>query len=75
VVFVGRHIPGKAQVVINAEDGFPGCQIAQGLDYVEAEDQALDDRIQDDAFRTIRGYCSGEERAENRRSAGIGAYE
>ena len=47
VVLVRRHIPGKAQVVIDAEDGVFGRQIAQGLDGVESEDQALDELLKD----------------------------
>jgi hypothetical protein len=43
MVLVGRHIPGKTHVVIDAEDGALGRQITQGLDCVEAEDQDLNE--------------------------------
>ena len=47
MVLVGRHIPGKTHVVVDAEDGVLGRQIAQGLDCVEAEDQALDEILEE----------------------------
>lgn len=47
VVFVRGLVPGEAQVVIDAEDGIFGRQIAQRLDGVEAEDQTLDEPFKD----------------------------
>jgi len=32
VIFVGRFVFGEAQVVVDAKDGIPGSEIAQGLD-------------------------------------------
>jgi len=42
VAFVGWLVFGEDHVVVDAKDGVLGSQIAQGLDDVEAEDQALD---------------------------------
>ena len=43
VALVGWLVFGKAHVVMDAKDGVLGRQIAQGLDGIEAEDQALDE--------------------------------
>jgi len=51
------HISGKTQVVVDAEDGILGLQIAQGLDSVESEDQALNELLEEHfrlvVFRTM----------------------
>lgn len=43
VALVGWLVFGKAHVVMDAKDGILGRQIAQGLDGIEAEDEALDE--------------------------------
>ena len=82
MVLVGRHIPGKAQVVIDAKDGVFCRQIAQGLDCIEAEDQALNELFKEHpglvVFRAVQFepfvvIVLAKTCAENRRRAGIGA--
>lgn len=43
VAFVGWLVFGEAHVVVDAKDGVLGRQIAQGLDGIKAEDEALDE--------------------------------
>ena len=47
MAFVGWLVFGEAHVVMDAKDGVPGCQIAQGLDDIEAEDEALDEVLEE----------------------------
>ena len=42
MVLVGWIVFGKTHIVVDAKDGIFGRQIAQGLDSIEAEDQARD---------------------------------
>jgi hypothetical protein len=43
VAFVGRLVFGEAHVVVDAKYGVLGSEIAQRLDGIEAEDEALDE--------------------------------
>ncbi len=47
VAFVGWLVFGEAQVVMDAKDGIFGGKIAQGLDGIEAEDEALDEVLKE----------------------------
>jgi hypothetical protein len=47
VAFVWRLVFGEAHVVVDAKDGVFGSQIAQGLDGIEAEDEALDEVLKE----------------------------
>lgn len=40
---VGWLVLGEAHVIVDAKDGILGSEIAQGLDGIEAEDEALDE--------------------------------
>lgn len=47
MAFVGRLVLGEAHVVVDAKDGIFGGEIAQGLDGIEAEDEALDEVLKE----------------------------
>ena len=47
VALVGWLVLGEAHVVVDAKDGIFGSQIAQGLDDIEAEDEALDEVLKE----------------------------
>lgn len=47
MAFVGRLVFGEAHVVMDAKDGVPGSEIAQGLNSIEAEDEALDEVLEE----------------------------
>jgi len=47
VAFVRRLVFGETHVVVDAKDGVLGSQIAQGLDGIEAKDQALDEVLEE----------------------------
>ena len=47
VAFVGRLVLGEAHVVMDAKDGVFGSETAQGLYGIEAEDEALDEVLEE----------------------------
>lgn len=47
VALVRRLVLGEAHVVVDAKDGILGGEIAQGLDCIEAEDEALDEVLEE----------------------------
>jgi hypothetical protein len=47
VALVGRLVLGEAHVVVDAKDGIFGSEIAQWLDGIEAEDEALDEVLEE----------------------------
>jgi hypothetical protein len=47
VILVGRPVLGKAHVVVDEKDGVPGGEISQRLDGIEAEDEALDEVLEE----------------------------
>ena len=47
MAFVGRLVFGEAHVVMDAKDGIFSREIAQGLDCIEAEDEALDEVLEE----------------------------
>ena len=55
VAFVRRLVFGEAHVVVDAKDGVLGGQIAQGLDGIEAEDQALDEVLKEQFGLVVLG--------------------
>lgn len=59
VIFVGRLVLGKAQVVMDAKDGILGGEIAQGLDDIEAEDEALDEILEESSGLFVLGAMGG----------------
>ena len=56
VAFVGWLVFGEAHIVVDAKDGVFGSQIAQGLDGIEAEDQAQDEVLEDSLLSHL--FCS-----------------
>jgi len=59
MILVGRLVFGKAHVVVDAKDGVPGGEIAQGLDNIEAEDEALDEVLEERSGLVVLGAVGG----------------
>jgi len=55
VAFVGRLVFGEAHVVVDAKDGVFGREIAQGLDGIEAEDEVLDEVLEERSCLFVLG--------------------
>lgn len=47
MAFVGWLVLGEAHVIVDAKDGVPGGEIAQGQGGIEAEDEALDEVLKE----------------------------
>jgi hypothetical protein len=47
VAFVRGPVLGKAHIVVDAKDGVPGDELAQWLDDIKAEDEALDEVLEE----------------------------
>ena len=55
MAFVGRLVLGEAHVVVDAKDGIFGREIAQRLDGIEAEDEALDEVFEERSSLIVLG--------------------
>jgi len=47
VALVGWLVLGEAHVIVDAKDGILGSEIAQRLDEIETEDEALDEVLEE----------------------------
>jgi len=59
VAFVGRLIFGEAHIIVDAKDGILGSEIAQWLDGIEAEDEALDEVLEERSGIFVLGAVGG----------------
>jgi hypothetical protein len=55
VALVGGPVLGEAHVIVDAKDGVFGGQVAQVLDWIEAEDEALDEVLKEQFGPVVLG--------------------